>query len=256
MVSAARWEAGHQRSIFPTTYPTPNAIPANAAITIAAKTKTLSRGPVLDGTSSRRRGEVGEQVQRPRHQHRPRRARELACASRARRRGPSLRLRSREPSAPKRCKFVGGQARARSTTRSRRACRPTAESAASIPSASLSREDRGDDDVAPARARAAGASRRRRGCARRPRSRAASSAALEAARERQPLRRGRVDRPPEERLRRGDGEREVRAPGQDGRSAPDERRAPATPARRGRRWRRPGRPRASRAAISSRVSPS
>ena len=106
--------------------------------------------------------------------------------------------------------------RARSTTRSRRAYRPRPRA----PPASRRRPCPGESTRrrrSAGRAAAAGASRRRRGCARRRGSRAVFRDPLETPREGQSLRRGRIDRLPEERLCGGDGEREVRAPGQDGR---------------------------------------
>ena len=118
-------------------------------------------------------------------------------------------------------------------------------------------EDRGDDDV-----RAASGSRgeqvegRRRGCARRPRSRPALTSTLEPA--------GQPDAPPAP-VSTGSPRNcsaAVRAsarlsPGrEDDRAAPFAPASPPTPARRGRRWRR-GRTTASfSAAIASRVSPS
>ena len=211
--------------------------------------------PVLDGTSSRRPARSASRYRDPVTSTAAVRPRDRACASRARRRAPlpspfsgtidpqALQVRRRtsaralldavatsvSPSGRERREHPLGVLVARGSTRRRRS---------------------------GGRAAAGAASRRRRGCARRRGSRAAALRdALEPAGQRT-VPRPRPDRPagrgtsPRRRRRARGCERPVSTP-----SAPTSGRAPATPARRGRPWRPPGRPRASRAAISSRVSP-
>ena len=201
------------------------------------------------------RGEVCEQVQRPRHQHRAVRARDRACASRARRRGPAPSPFSEPSTSPSVASSSADSARVLPTP-SRPACRPSGRQRGEHPVGVLVAEDRRDDDVAPvgqARQEPADAVEVVRAVPDLERRLRDAARAGRAADRRRP----RPDRPAaEEGLGRGDGEREVAAAREHRRSLPRSERAPATPARRGRPWRPSGRPRASRRAISSRVSPS
>ena len=155
--------------------------------------------------------------------------------------------RSREPSAGKRCKFLGGQGAGVARGGRDEASRRAADSAASIPSTSLSREDRGDDDVPTVREPREEPAERLERVGAVPELERRLAPALEPARERDRVGRMRVDRPAEERLRRRNREREVAAARQHDRLAPrrPRERLPLR-ARRARPSRPPGRRRASR----------
>ena len=183
MVSAARGKLVIRGASFRRRTPPRTRFLQTRAITIAAKTKTLSRASVLDGTSSRRSGEVGEQVQRPRHEHR--------AVRRPRARVRVGALRAGPPPSP----FVGNHRPASVASSSADRARSFDDAVAT--SVSPDGRERREHPVgvlvargstrrrrSGGRAAAAGASRRRRGCARRRGSRAASPTPLEPAGER------------------------------------------------------------------------